>query len=474
MPPELLLSLKPTITVFTDGNDLLAADEDRHALRLVAPGATLRRLLETLHAGAQSAANLCQSEPGDPEAETLPVVLQRLADKGFLRLTWMIGERCLAALEPSATFRVLEPVLTGRFRLSRFAFLRREDDCMLVESGLGHAHLVLHDETLAGLTTRLSRPHDADELARCAPENGGEAFSATDATTLLWLLVNTGAVFACDDRGQIREDQQTALRQWEFHDLLFHTRSRAGRNSHSFGTPFRFLGKIPPLPASKPAMSATRIALRHPDLETLVRSDPPFSAVSESRTSLRPDKRLPLTLDQLAEFLYRSLRIRQLLPAQPEKGHYYEATSRPCCSGGAIHSLEAYLAIHQVEGVAPGFYHYDALDHVLEHLSGLTPAAQRLLADASAAMNLAGPPDVALTLAARVQRVSWKYPSFAYALILKDVGALFQQMNLVATAQGLSPCVIGTGNFEVFAQASGLDPYEETAVGEFVLGGSPA
>ncbi|MBS1196433.1 MAG: biosynthesis dehydrogenase protein [Proteobacteria bacterium] len=474
MPPELLMSFKPTITVFADGDDLLAADEDRHALRLIAPAAPLRRLLEALQAGAQSAASLCRSEPGDPDAEILPVVLQRLADKGFLRLTWMIGERRLATLEPSATFRVQEPALTGRFRLSRFAFLRREDDAMIVESGLGHAHLVLHDEILAGLTSRLARPYDAEELSRCTPESGDEAFSGAAATTLLWLLVNAGAAFACDEQGQIEEDQRTALRQWEFHDLLFHSRSRAGRYGRPFGVPFRFLGKIPALPASKPPMSATRIALPRPDLEALARSDPPFSAVSESRASLRPDRRLPLTLDQLAEFLYRSLRMRKLLPAQPEKGHHYEASFRPCCSGGAIHPLEAYLAVQQVEGLAPGFYHYDARDHVLEHLSGLTPPVQRLLADTSAAMNLAGPADVSLTLAARVPRVTWKYQSFAYALILKDVGALYQQMNLVATAQGLAACAIGTGNFEAFAQASGLDPCEETAVGEFVLCGRPA
>jgi hypothetical protein len=41
----------------------------------------------------------------------------------------------------------------------------------------------------------------------------------------------------------------------------------------------------------------------------------------------------------------------------------------------------------------------------------------------------------------------------------------------VATALGLAPCAIGTGDTQVFAQASGLDFSEESSVGEFALSG---
>ena len=80
------------------------------------------------------------------------------------------------------------------------------------------------------------------------------------------------------------------------------------------------------------------------------------------------------------------------------------------------------------------------------------------------------PPQVMLLLAARFGRTMWKYESMAYALVLKQVGILYQTMYLTATAMGLAPCALGGGNSDAFAAATGLDYYEETSVGEFLLG----
>ncbi len=80
-------------------------------------------------------------------------------------------------------------------------------------------------------------------------------------------------------------------------------------------------------------------------------------------------------------------------------------------------------------------------------------------------------PDILFTLAARIRRVSWRYQTIAYALILKNTGVLFQQMYLVATALGLAPCAIGAGDTQMFARASGLEYARETSVGEFALSG---
>ena len=92
-------------------------------------------------------------------------------------------------------------------------------------------------------------------------------------------------------------------------------------------------------------------------------------------------------------------------------------------------------------------------------------------------MNAAGmvhPPDILLTLAARFARAGWKYEGIAYALVQKNVGALYQQMYLVATALGLAPCALGSGNSEAFANATGLDFFAETSVGEFILSSAAA
>ena len=57
-----------------------------------------------------------------------------------------------------------------------------------------------------------------------------------------------------------------------------------------------------------------------------------------------------------------------------------------------------------------------------------------------------------------------------YALILKDVGVLYQTMYLVAEAMGLGACALGGGEADLFAAAAGVDDYAESSVGEFLIG----
>jgi SagB-type dehydrogenase family enzyme len=80
---------------------------------------------------------------------------------------------------------------------------------------------------------------------------------------------------------------------------------------------------------------------------------------------------------------------------------------------------------------------------------------------------------VLLIVSARFDRVAWKYSSVAYSLILKNVGVMFQNLYLTATAMGLAPCALGGGDADVFARAAGTDYYAETSVGEFLLGSRP-
>ena len=77
---------------------------------------------------------------------------------------------------------------------------------------------------------------------------------------------------------------------------------------------------------------------------------------------------------------------------------------------------------------------------------------------------------VLLIVSARLPRLSWKYASIAYALVLKHVGVVLHSMYLAATAMGLAPCALGAGDSDLFARAAGTDYYAETSVGEFVLG----
>ena len=79
-------------------------------------------------------------------------------------------------------------------------------------------------------------------------------------------------------------------------------------------------------------------------------------------------------------------------------------------------------------------------------------------------------PQILITIAARFGRVSWKYSSIAYSLILKDVGSLIQTFYLAATDMGLGGCAIGSTNIDLFAKMTELEFHIEGPVGQFALG----
>jgi SagB-type dehydrogenase family enzyme len=120
-----------------------------------------------------------------------------------------------------------------------------------------------------------------------------------------------------------------------------------------------------------------------------------------------------------------------------------------------------------------GLYHYSPDRHELSKITGRTSEVEVLLDRAYYAADEQAPPQGLIILAARFQRVSWKYDAMVYAVVLKDVGVLYQTMYLVATAMGLAPCALGGGDSDAFVAAAGTDYYAETSVGEFLLGSKP-
>jgi SagB-type dehydrogenase family enzyme len=95
---------------------------------------------------------------------------------------------------------------------------------------------------------------------------------------------------------------------------------------------------------------------------------------------------------------------------------------------------------------------------------------EALLSGAKFAMDAPAAPQVLITIAARFGRISWKYCSLAYALLLKDVGVLTQTLYLIATDMGLGGCAVGTTNIDLFAKMTGIEFHVEGAVGQFALG----
>jgi oxazoline/thiazoline dehydrogenase len=326
--------------------------------------------------------------------------------------------------------------------LSRFAYMRREETDLVLESPLTGSQVLLHHPSAMAMVNAFANPVSAADVG-----------SSREAEAVLTILANSGAIVECDGAG--RERELVGSSQWEFHDLLFHARSRLGRHANPYG------GRIPSPLAFEPIEDPLEgIELYAPDIERLKREDPPFALVIETRRSVRTSGDAPITARELGEFLYRSARVRN-------------EGNRPYPSAGGCYEIELYVTVQRCVGLDAGLYHYRPRSHRLRKIVEPNDDVSDLLAQGRIATGGIPAPQILIVYAARMDRLTAKYQSLAYALSLKDVGVLQQTMCLTATAMGLAGCPLGGGDSDAFARASGRDYYRETSVGEFILGSLP-
>ncbi|NET08249.1 MAG: SagB/ThcOx family dehydrogenase [Merismopedia sp. SIO2A8] len=338
------------------------------------------------------------------------------------------------------------------FTFSRFAYLRQFEGKTVLESPLSQSKIILLDWRSSALIAKLAQPKTITELIEGIPNISEEI-----GKQFLYLLLATQMLSF--------ETNEPPLVFWEFHDLLFHSRSRNGRHDYPLGGLFPFKDKIEPLPAVKPLMGDTIIKLAQPNLNQLKQTDIPLTEALEKRRSIREYDETPISTQQLGELLYRCARVKKIFDTE-----FGEVSRRPYPGGGAIYELELYPIIGHCTGLETGIYQYHPLDHILCPISAWTPETEALITDAWFANGQQVKPQVLLVITARFGRLFWKYRSMAYAAILKHVGVIYQTLYLVATSMHLAPSALGAGNSDLFAAATGIDYYEEASVGEFMLG----
>jgi SagB-type dehydrogenase family enzyme len=351
--------------------------------------------------------------------------------------------------------------------LSRFAYMRRRANKMILESPRAGALFKICNPKIAAILAMLSAPQPLKWLRR------QDGFPGVE---LLALLVDCQILFKIEapgDDGLRPTEGDDNLVLWDFHDLVFHARSTEGRHANPLGGLYPYVDVMKPLPAVRPPWPGTAIDLRNfsaAPSEALSG----FAKLVRERHSIRDfDDQRPITLAELSRFLDGTARVQSELttPLDPEGGGPSLAyTMRPYPSAGASYELELYLAVDKCEGLPRGFYHYDAGGHALVPIDVRAHEFDALLKGAQNAMEAPAAPQILITIAARFGRISWKYSSIAYALILKDVGVLIQTLYLTATDMGLGGCAIGSFNIELFAKMTGIEFHVEGAVGQFVIG----
>ncbi|RYZ72444.1 MAG: putative peptide maturation dehydrogenase [Lysobacteraceae bacterium] len=135
-------------------------------------------------------------------------------------------------------------------------------------------------------------------------------------------------------------------------------------------------------------------------------------------------------------------------------------------SGGGLHPVEAYLIVQNVEGLAPGLYHYHAVAHALEPLPAPEQPLHALAMAAVAGQHWFADAHVMVLLAPRYDRNFWKYRVHAKAhrAITLEAGHLSQTLYLSATEAGLAAYITCAINELPLEQAFGLDPLTSGAL----------
>ncbi|HEX5116220.1 MAG TPA: SagB family peptide dehydrogenase [Pseudonocardiaceae bacterium] len=444
------------------------------------PSRGLAAALHRLTFGPTRAANvvdLVATGADDPAAEVIRLH-SLLNDLRFLLVhTVEVNSATVAEIVPMAVGARLGGLLGAttvpagvRVRLSRFAYLRELDGAMSLENPLSLYRARLADPRLVALVAAAASSATVRELVDLACPGAVPAGRA-----VLDLLVGAGLLDVVEpDSTGPDETRRTRLRQWGFHDLLFHTRSRSGRHDEDFGATFRFIHDIEHERPVRELPDGPRVPLPVPDLDRVLATDARLTVALETRKSIRRPGERPIDADQLGEVLYRTARVRAVYG--PDQAHQlpYQGVDRPYPACGGAGELDLWLTVSRCAGLAAGIYYYDPAGHQLVRVNTDRSDVDAMLGGASISAGNVAPPDVLVTITARFQRLGWQYSGMSYATTLKHVGVLYQTFYLVCTAMGLAPCGLGVGDIELSARCLGLDWEREGSVGEFMISGSPA
>ena len=473
-PPVISARLSGHIKLESQADGSVAASFDGYSVGLGKFSSAVLSRLHELRAGLPLA-SFAGSRLVDKEIDLL---VRRLARSGLLEYRFAPpgGGQDLVVIEPQIPdYRPRTAKLTNTdvIALSRFAYLRRRGNEMVLESPRAGALFRIGDLKIAAALAQLASPQKIGKFRKAPGFPGIE---------LLALLLDCQILFKVESgkESNLRwSEGDDDLVLWDFHDLLFHARSTEGRQANPLGGLYPYAGLMPLPPAVRPAWPGKKIDLRNlvtSTSESLAPSEPSmtFARMLKERHSTREfDDARPITLAELAQLLDSAARIRAKWSSSLDMdggGPEISYAARPYPSGGAAYELELYLSVANCEGLVRGFYHYDADEHALTPIIVRSPDLEAQLAAAEFAMGASTVPQILITIAARFGRVSWKYSSVAYSLILKDVGVVFQTLYLTATALGLGGCAIGTNNIELFSKVTGLEFHVEGAVGQFALG----
>lgn len=212
-------------------------------------------------------------------------------------------------------------------------------------------------------------------------------------------------------------------------------------------------GQFPELYKSYPG--APRVSLPQPDLDR----GPPTARTIAERRSTREYAAEPMTAAELGQVLFLTTGLT---------ADKWGQARRSAPSSGALYPIETYAAVHDVEGIEPGVYHYAIVEHELEQVRAGDFRARTV--DQALGQEFLGECGAVLFLTQILQRMRPKYQDRSYRYGLLEAGHVGENAYLAAVSLGLGACGVGAFWDDEINAMLGVDGTEEAAVYMLAVG----
>ncbi|MGH8039104.1 MAG: putative peptide maturation dehydrogenase [Stenotrophomonas sp.] len=313
---------------------------------------------------------------------------------------------------------------------------------------------------------RIVTPEQAAWLLQCSAERWQPVPEAPADQALVASLLALG-LLVCDTPQDThaerieREDQTLRRSYWWPLAAVHHRQSRwqavdsvADMQRNQMVTPADLQRTLGPAPPATLDAVGTGPALPLP----AVPADALHQLLARRVTCRNFDTQRALPLAALSSVLQQTLQAQGSV--EPVAGLTFLKKHVP--SAGSLHPTEAYLLARNVDGVAPGLYHYHPVRHALRRIEppgGVLPSAQDLLAG----QHWFADAPVLVLLVCRFERSLWKYRNHSkvHRALVLDAGHVSQALYTAATAQGLGAFVTSAINERDIEAMLSLDPMRE-------------
>lgn len=207
--------------------------------------------------------------------------------------------------------------------------------------------------------------------------------------------------------------------------------------------------KLPfPLPEKEPCGGA--VIELPTDFEKIAGTKSLYDLIA-GRESCREYAEEPVTLHELSLLLWATQGVRKFA------GRYHQVTFRNVPSAGSRHAFETYLFVRNVEGAAPGIYHYLASKHALELWDARADFTEDL-EKALGGQTFAAKAPVIFVWSAVPYRMEWRYGMKSHKYLMIDAGHMCENLYLACESIGCGTCAIGAYDQELLDELLGFEP----------------